>query len=1133
MKTIAVYSNEDRYSMHRYKADEAWEIAPAGKYTPVGAYLAIDAILDIAKQRQVDMIHPGYGFLSENAEFAAKVREAGMAFVGPPASIIAQMGDKTSARRLAIEAGVPVIPGSDSVETYEQAKAFCDQHGFPVIIKSAFGGGGRGMRVVREAASLENSFIRARSEALQSFGNGTVFLERFLDKPKHIEVQLLGDREGNIVHLFERDCSVQRRHQKVVEVAPAAHLSLEVRNAILADALKLARHVKYENAGTAEFLVDSQNRHYFIEINPRIQVEHTITEEITGVDIVAAQIRIAAGATLATLGLTQDKINYHGHAIQCRITTEDPMNQFAPDTGRIEVYRSSGGKGVRLDGGAGYAGAQITPHYDSLLVKATCTGDTYEEARRKTLRALVEFRIRGVKTNIPFLVKLLNHSTFVAGDVWTTFIDDTPELFVFPRSKNRATRLLNYLADMVVNGSQILGQMGEPGIRDVDPTLPTLPPRLPSNALTIPLRVEEGGWRYVLLKDGPDAFAKAIRQHPRPLIMDTTFRDAHQSLLATRLRTYDMARIAPLTSHCFKHAYSIEMWGGATFDVSMRFLHECPWDRLRELRALCPNIPFQMLLRGANAVGYTSYPDNVVYDFCAKARREGIDVFRVFDSLNYVENLKLGIDAVRKAGGVVEAAICYTGNVADETRKRYNTEYYLKLVDQLVGYGIHVLAIKDMAGLLTPPAARILVGAIRQAHPELPIHVHTHDTAGSGVASMLACVEAGADVIDLAIDSMSGVTSQPCMGAVVASLAGTEKDLGIKFDDVQLLNGYWEQVRFLYKCFDPQVNSPSSEVLEHEMPGGQYTNLLFQSHSLGLGDQWGKVKKAYMVANKLCGDIVKVTPSSKVVGDFAQFIVSNNLTEQEVLDRADTLSFPKSVVEYYQGYLGQPPYGFPEPLRTKIIRSLPRIDGRPGVSMSEFDFAALKESLSKKFGAEVIRDVDLSSAAQYPAVFDEFMKNRDKYGDLSILPTRFFLSPLSTGEEINVNIEPGKTLIIKLLAVSVGGDGEKDVFFQLNGSTRVIRVADKAAVVERKQRPKANTSHPGEVGAPMPGMIVEIRTKPGAKVNVGDPICIMSAMKMETVVGAPVSGRVEEVIVAQNDSLTAGDLICRITTAGK
>ena len=1132
LRTVAIYSHEDRYSMHRYKADEAWQIAPEGKYTPVGAYLAMDEIIRIAKERHVDCIHPGYGFLSENAQFAEKVKNAGIIFIGPNSKLIEQMGDKTKARNIAITAQVPVIPGSDGpVKSVEELQGFVKKHGFPIIIKAAMGGGGRGMRVVRDETTMADSYKRATSEALQAFGDGTIFVERFLGKPKHIEVQLLGDNFGNVIHLFERDCSVQRRHQKVVEIAPAPDLPVEVRDAILKDAIKLARFCGYVNAGTAEFLVDQQNCHYFIEINPRIQVEHTITEEITGIDIVATQIKIASGMSLEDLGLQQDKISIRGNAIQCRITTEDPGNKFAPDTGKIEVYRSAGGNGVRLDGGAGYAGAAITPHYDSLLVKVTCRASSYELARRKVMRALAEFRIRGVKTNIPFLFNLINHEAFISGNLWTTFIDDTPELFDIVPSRNRAQKVLLYLADMIVNGSKIQGQIGEPGMRDGDPQLPQLPASYSDNWYTVPLEPEEGGLRNIFLLHGPKAFANAVREHKGTLMMDTTWRDAHQSILATRLRTIDMARIAPLTSHLFKNAFALEMWGGATFDVSLRFLYECPWERLKQLRALCPNIPFQMLLRGANGVGYTSYPDNVIYDFCKKAKECGVDIFRIFDSLNYVENLALGIDAVRKAGGIVEGTVCYTGDVSDRTRVRYNLDYYMDLVEKLVRLDIDILGIKDMAGLLKPAAARLLIGSIRKKYPNLPIHVHTHDTAGNGVSSMIAVAESGADVIDLATDCMSGITSQPCMGAVIAALEGSEHCIDIPFENVQILNSYWEQIRLLYTCFDPQVNSPSSEVYEHEMPGGQYTNLLFQATSLGLGTRWTQIKKAYALANKLCGDIVKVTPSSKVVGDLAQFLVANDLwqkSELDIMNMKTRLNFPTSVIEYFQGYLGVPPYGFPEPFRTLVVGNKPRIDQRPGKTLAPFDLVALDKSLRQKHPGDV-SELDYLSAALYPKVFEEFVTFKKKFGDLSILPTRFFLAPLKLGEEIQLEIEPGKTLIIRCVAVGPGSVGTKEVFFTLNGETRVVSAQDDSvskAIQDTSARKKAKASN--EVGAPMSGAVVEVRVKSGDAIAPGETVCVLSAMKMETVVACGVGGIIDEVAVKVGDSLTPGDLICSV-----
>ncbi|CEL61825.1 pyruvate carboxylase subunit A [Rhizoctonia solani AG-1 IB] len=1127
MHTVAIYSFEDRMSAHRQRADEAYQVGSG--LTPVAAYLAQEDIIRIALEHGVDMIHPGYGFLSENASFARKVEEAGIAFIGPTPEVIDGLGDKTKARTIAVAAGVPVVPGTPGpVETYADGDTFVKEHGFPVIIKAAMGGGGRGMRVVRSHDEFKDSFERAVSEAKSAFGDGTVFIERFLERPRHIEVQLLADGEGNCIHLFERDCSVQRRHQKVVEVAPATHLPEETRQAILNDALKIARYVKYRNAGTAEFLVDSQNRHYFIEINPRIQVEHTITEEITGLDIVSAQIQIAAGATLAQLGLTQEAITKRGFAIQCRITTEDPATGFQPDTGKIEVYRSAGGNGVRLDASSGFAGAQITPHYDSLLVKCSVSGATYEVARRKMLRALVEFRIRGVKTNIPFLFRLLTHDVFINGKTWTTFIDDTPELFKLVQTQNRAQKLLGYLGDLAVNGSSIKGQMGEPGLKQ-EIEIPKLPNRDdPEGApldTSVPCQI---GWRNIIVEKGPEAFAKAVREYPGVLIMDTTWRDAHQSLLATRLRTIDIANIAKETSWALANAYSLECWGGATFDVAMRFLYEDPWERLRTLRKLVPNIPFQALVRGANAVGYTSYPDNAIYEFSRKAVESGLDIFRVFDSLNYFENMRLGIDAAKKAGGVCEAVVCYSGDVANPKKTKYTLQYYLDFVDQLVNEGIHILCIKDMAGLLKPQAATLLVGAIRKKYPDLPIHVHSHDTAGISTASMIAAAAAGADIVDVAIDSMSGLTSQPSMGAVCAALEQTHLGTGIRYDDIQALNQYWSQIRLLYSCFEANVRASDSSVFEHEMPGGQYTNLMFQASQLGLGSQWAEIKKRYAEANELCGDVIKVTPSSKVVGDFAQFMVSNSLTKKDVLERAASLDFPSSVVEFFQGYLGQPVGGFPEPLRTHIIRDKPRIDGRPGATLQPLDLKQIKADLRTKFGKH-INDADVSSYAMYPKVFEEYQTILEKYGDLSVLPTRFFLSKPEIGEEMHIHIEKGKTLIIRLMAIGSVDEtrGIRDVWFEVNGEVRAVPIEDKSAATETVRREKAS-SEPGSVGAPMSGVVVEVRVKEGQEVKKGDILCVQSAMKMESAVSAPVSGHIKRVVVSEGDSLNQGDLLVEI-----
>ncbi|KAJ5778238.1 Pyruvate carboxylase [Penicillium odoratum] len=1128
LQTVAVFSHEDRLSMHRQKADEAYMIGTRGQYTPVGAYLAGDEIIKIAKEHGVHLIHPGYGFLSENAEFARNVEKAGIVFVGPSPETIDALGDKVSARRLAIKSGVPVVPGTEGpVERYEEVKAFTDEYGFPIIIKAAFGGGGRGMRVVRDQGELRDAFERATSEAKSAFGNGTVFVERFLDKPKHIEVQLLGDNQGNVVHLFERDCSVQRRHQKVVEIAPAKDLPVDVRDKILGDAVRLAKSVKYRNAGTAEFLVDQMNRHYFIEINPRIQVEHTITEEITGIDLVAAQIQIAAGATLEQLGLTQDRISTRGFAIQCRITTEDPAKGFSPDTGKIEVYRSAGGNGVRLDGGNGFAGAIITPHYDSMLVKCTCRGSTYEIARRKVLRALVEFRIRGVKTNIPFLASLLSHPTFIDGTCWTTFIDDTPELFALVSSQNRAQKLLAYLGDVAVNGSSIKGQIGEPKLK-VDVIKPIL-----RDAAGAPIDVSQPctkGWKQILDSQGPAAWAKAVRANKGCLIMDTTWRDAHQSLLATRVRTIDMLNIAHETSYALQNAYSIECWGGATFDVAMRFLYEDPWDRLRKLRKAVPNIPFQMLLRGANGVAYSSLPDNAIYHFCLQAKKYGVDIFRVFDALNDVDQLEVGIKAVQQAGGVVEATICYSGDMLNPSKK-YNLEYYLALVERIVKMGTHSLGIKDMAGVLKPQAARLLVGAIRERYPDLPIHVHTHDSAGTGVASMIACAQAGADAVDAATDSLSGMTSQPSIGAILASLQGTEQDPQLDLSHVRALDTYWAQLRLLYSPFEAGLTGPDPEVYEHEIPGGQLTNLIFQASQLGLGQQWAETKKAYEAANDLLGDIVKVTPTSKVVGDLAQFMVSNKLTSEDVVARAGELDFPGSVLEFLEGLMGQPFGGFPEPLRSRALRDRRKLDKRPGLYLEPLDLVQIKKDIREKFGSAT--ECDVASYAMYPKVYEDYRKFVSKYGDLSVLPTRFFLARPEIGEEFHVELEQGKVLILKLLAIGPLSEqtGQREVFYEVNGEVRQVSVDDHKASVDNIARPKADAADSSQVGAPMSGVVVEIRVHDGHEVKKGDPIAVLSAMKMEMVISAPHSGKVANLQVKEGDSVDGQDLICKIGKA--
>ncbi|XP_033734872.1 pyruvate carboxylase, mitochondrial-like isoform X2 [Pecten maximus] len=1115
IRTVAIYSEQDMMHLHRQKADESYIVGKS--LPPVAAYLSIPDIIRIAKENDVDAIHPGYGFLSERSDFAQSIINEGIKFVGPSPEVVRKMGDKVEARQAAISAGVQVVPGTDSpVQSVEEAREFCKQYGLPVIFKAAYGGGGRGMRVVKSFDEVEENFKRASSEAEAAFGNGALFLEKFIERPRHIELQILGDREGNVVHLYERDCSVQRRHQKVVEIAPAPHLSPTIRDQMAADAVALAKHVGYENAGTVEFLLDNDGNYFFIEVNARLQVEHTVTEEVTGVDLVQSQIKIAEGYTLPELGLQQQDINLHGYAIQCRMTTEDPAKNFQPDTGRIEVFRSGEGMGIRLDGALGFAGAIISPYYDSLLVKVIAHAWDHPSACAKMLRTLREFRIRGVKTNIPFLLNVVQHQQFLSGSVDTYFIDENPQLFSFEPTQNRAQKLLHYLGQVMVNGPQT--PLATPQVpSDIIPSVPEVPF----------VKSPPAGWRDVILNEGPEGFAKKVRQHEGLLLMDTTFRDAHQSLLATRVRTHDLKRISPYVSHRLHNLYSCENWGGATFDVAMRFLHECPWDRLATLRTLIPNVPFQMLLRGANAVGYTNYPDNVVYKFCDLAVQHGMDIFRIFDSLNYMPNIIVGMEAVGKAGGVIEASMSYTGDVSDPSKSKYNLQYYLDMADQLVKAGTHILGVKDMAGLLKPQAATMLIGALRERFPDIPIHVHTHDTAGAGVASMLACAQAGADVVDVAVDSMSGMTSQPSMGALVAALERTKLDTGISLSDVSNYSAYWEQTRNLYAPFECCVTmkSGNSDIYNNEIPGGQYTNLQFQSYSLGLADQFEEVKKTYSVANRLMGDIPKVTPSSKVVGDLAQFMVQNKLTGEMVEEKADELSFPVSVVEYFQGYLGAPPGGYPEPLRTKILKDKERIEHRPGESLSPINFDDLKTSLVEKHGY-AIRDVDVISSALYPKVTDDFLEFRNRYGPVDCLDTKMFLVGPKMAQEIEVDIEKGKTLSIKTLAVGdLNKFGQREVFFELNGQLRSVIITDNEATKELSVHPKAKKGVKGSIGAPMPGTVLEVKVKEGDKISKGDPIVVLSAMKMEMVVNAPADGVVKSVAAELNMKLEGDDLL--------
>ncbi|XP_071525855.1 pyruvate carboxylase, mitochondrial isoform X1 [Panulirus ornatus] len=1119
IRSVAVYSEQDKMHMHRQKADESYIIGQG--LPPVDAYLCIPEIIRVAKENEVDAVHPGYGFLSERSDFAQACIDNGLRFIGPAPNVVQQMGDKVAARQAAINAGVQVVPGTDNpVTTAEEAYEFCVKYGLPVMLKAAYGGGGRGMRVVQELGEVKESFRRASSEAEAAFGNGAMFIEKFIENPRHIEIQVLGDSAGNVVHLYERDCSVQRRHQKLVEVAPAPNLDQKIREAMAADAVKLCKSVNYANAGTVEFLVDSQGNYYFIEVNARLQVEHTVTEEITGIDLVQSQIRITEGMTLPELGMTQDKITAQGCAIQCRVTTEDPAKSFQPDTGRLEVFRSGEGMGIRLDGASAFAGAIISPYYDSLLVKVISRASDLHASASKMNRSLREFRIRGVKTNIPFLLNVLENQKFLNGTIDTTFIDENPQLFQFHPSQNRAQKLLNYLGNVLVNGplTPLATGLKPAEIYAVIPETPaaTDPPR---------------GFKDILVAEGPEGFAKAVRNHKGLLLMDTTFRDAHQSLLATRVRTHDLLKISPYVAHNFNSLFSVENWGGATFDVALRFLHECPWERLEAMRKLIPNIPFQMLLRGANGVGYTNYPDNAVYKFCELSVKAGMDIFRVFDSLNYLPNLILGIDAVGNAGGVAEAAISYSGDISDPSRKKYTLEYYMNLADELVKAGTHVLCIKDMAGLLKPQAAKMLISSLRERYPDLPIHVHTHDTSGAGVASMLECAYAGADAVDVAVDSMSGMTSQPSMGAVVASLMGHDLDTGLDLDRISKYSAFWEQTRTLYAPFECAVTmkSGNADVYQNEIPGGQYTNLQFQAYSLGLGDQFEEVKKAYREANLLLGDLIKVTPSSKVVGDLAQFMVQNKLSAADVEEGAETLSFPKSVIEFMQGHLGEAYGGFPEPLRTRMLKGLPVVKGRPGATMAPMDFAAMKSDLIEEHGSK-ISDFDVVSSAMYPEVTNDFFNFRSKYGPVDKLDTRIFLTGPKVGEEFEVEIEKGKTLHIKTLAMSedLNANGEREVFFELNGQLRSVMVRDQEAVKELHVHPKVTPGVKGQVGAPMPGTVVDVRVEVGDEVKKGSPLVVLSAMKMEMVVQSPCDGCVSSIDITKNMKLEGDDLILTV-----
>ncbi|GAB3689204.1 pyruvate carboxylase [Spirosoma flavus] len=1115
--TVAVYTYEDRYSLHRYKADEAFQIGR--DEDPLKPYLDVEGIILLAKRHKVDAIHPGYGFLSENVKLARRCREEGIIFVGPSPEAMDALGDKVRAKNLATKAGVPLIPDSrEENMSPEFALTEAERIGFPVMVKAAAGGGGRGMRVVRNADDFPKAFTEAKNEAKNAFGDDTIFLEKFIEDPKHIEVQLLGDQHGNIVHLYERDCSVQRRFQKVVEVAPSFGLRQETKNKLYEYALQLGRAVEYSNAGTVEFLVDRNENIYFIEVNPRIQVEHTITEEVTGIDIVRTQILIAMGYQLSDNGIYinhQDEIPLNGYAIQCRITTEDPANGFKPDFGTITAYRNAAGFGIRLDEGSSYAGMKISPYFDSMIVKVSARGRTLKGATQRLMRALVEFRIRGVKTNIGFLENVIRNPVFQRGEARVSFIETHPELFDFRKPQDRSTRVLNYLADVIVNGN--------PEVKKKDDSKIFRTPIVPPFDTYSPY---PSGNRDRLKELGREKFVQWVKDQQCVLYTDTTFRDGHQSLLATRVRTQDLMKVAEGFAKNHPELFSMEVWGGATFDVSMRFLYESPWKRLAALREAMPNMLLQMLFRGSNAVGYSAYPDNLIEKFVEKSWETGIDVFRIFDSLNWVEAMKVSIKAVReRTDALCEAAICYTGDVLSPNQHKYTLQYYLDMARQLEDEGAHLLAIKDMAGLLKPLAADVLVRELKQA-VSIPVHLHTHDTAGIQAATYLKAIDAGVDIVDCALGALSGLTSQPNFNSVVAMMQGHERECNMNLSSLNAFSNYWEDVREYYYPFESGMKASSAEVYENEIPGGQYSNLKPQAIATGLGDKFETLKKNYSVANQLFGDIVKVTPSSKVVGDMAIFMTANNLTADDVLKRGESLSFPESVKELMKGILGQPVGGFPKDVQEAILKGEEPITGRPNEHLKPIDFDADFKAFQEKY-PHSDGFVDYLSYQMYPKVYDEYYNANEQYGNVSIIPTPAFFYGLKENEEILINIEEGKNILVRLLFKSEPDEfGMRTITFELNGQSRQVRVRDKASKVEKALN--AKVSKAGDVGAPLQGRLTRILVKEGDTVKKNQPLFVIEAMKMESIVAAPKAGTVAKIVLKEGTVVEQDDWVMEL-----
>ena len=1117
-RTVAIYAEEDKLSLHRFKADEAYKIGEG--LGPVAAYLSIDEIIRVAKLSGADAIHPGYGLLSENPDFVDACAANGITFIGPKADTMRALGDKASARRVAMAAGVPVIPATEVLgDDMDAIRAEAEAVGYPLMLKASWGGGGRGMRPIMGPAELEEKVREGRREAEAAFGNGEGYLEKMILRARHVEVQILGDSHGNIYHLYERDCSVQRRNQKVVERAPAPYLSQAQREEICLLGKKICEHVNYECAGTVEFLMDvDTGAFYFIEVNPRVQVEHTVTEEVTGIDIVRAQILIAEGKSLieATGVASQYDVKLDGHAIQCRVTTEDPANNFIPDYGRITAYRGATGMGIRLDGGTAYSGAVITRYYDSLLEKVTAWAPTPEAAIARMDRALREFRIRGVSTNIDFVINLLKHPTFLNYQYTTKFIDTTPALFDFKPRRDRATRILTYIADITVNGHP--ETEGRPR-----PRADVKPPKAPAaRSDSYP-----AGTRQLLDEQGPAAVAQWMKDQKRLLITDTTMRDGHQSLLATRMRSIDMIKVAPAYAVKLPELFSVECWGGATFDVAYRFLQECPWQRLRDIRAAMPNIMTQMLLRGANGVGYTIYPDNVVQAFVRQAAQSGVDIFRVFDSLNWVENMRVSMDAVLDTGKILEGTICYTGNILDPDRAKYDLKYYVKMAKELEAAGAHVLGLKDMAGLLKPASAAVLIPALKDA-VDLPIHFHTHDTAGVACGTILTAAAAGVDAVDCAMDALSGNTSQATLGTIVESLQFTDRDTGLDIRAIREISDYWEAVRAHYAAFESGMQAPASEVYLHEMPGGQFTNLKAQARSMGLEDRWHEVAQMYADVNRMFGDIVKVTPSSKVVGDMALMMVSQGLTRADVEDPTKDVAFPDSVIDMMRGNLGQPSGGFPHGILKKALKDEAPILDRPGLHVAPIDLETTRAEVAAKLDEEIDGE-DLMGYLMYPKVFSDYAMRHKDYGPVRTLPTRTFFYGMEPGEEIEAEIDPGVTLNVQLQAVGeTTAEGEVKVFFELNGQPRTIRVPNRKLAATVVKRPKAESGNPNHIGAPMPGVVASVAVTVGQKLKMGDLLLTIEAMKMETGLHAERDAVVRAVHVGPGGQIDAKDLLIEL-----